>query len=263
MSLLCSRSFSQIWVENDVVYVTVRDSQNKTLPLKLDIYTPLQVQGEKRPVVILVHGGGFAMGDKQQKLYAKMAYRFAQENYVVVSVNYQLKNKNEPFSKVLLDRAVSDVNAAIRWIVKNKKNYNADVTKVLICGDSAGGALVVNTAFQDNPPVNFIGCIDLWGGLPDYGLPGNENWNEPIDKYLNLVGKSIPVCIIHGTADSIIPWQTSQNFAEKLKLNGNIPELHFLKDADHYPEERSEEFIELIVVYTGKILRFNSKIQDR
>ena len=254
LSLLYSTSYSQIRVENDVVYATVRDNQNKAIPLKLDIYAPVHVQEEKIPVVILVHGGGFAMGDKQQKLYVEMASRFARENYVVISVNYRLKSKQEPFSKALLDRAVSDVNAAIRWIVKNKKNYNADATRVLICGDSAGGALVVNTAFQEKPPANFIGCINLWGGLPDYGLPGNENWNEPIDKYLNLQGKSTPVCIIHGTADSVIPWQTSHNFAEKLKLNGNITELNFLKDAEHYPEERKEEFIDIMLKFMLKNL---------
>jgi acetyl esterase/lipase len=168
-------------------------------------------------------------------------------------VNYRLKSTKEPFSKFILDRAVSDVNSAIRWIVKNKKNYKADVTRILICGDSAGGALVVNTAFQDNPPVNFIGCIDLWGGLPDYGLPGKQNWNEPIDKYLNLKAKLIPVCIVHGTSDSVIPFQTSVNFDKQLKANGNKTELHLLKDADHYPEEKSEELIKLMFAFTNKL----------
>ena len=256
LSLLYSTSYSQIRVENDVVYATVRDNQNKAIPLKLDIYAPVHVQEEKIPVVILVHGGGFAMGDKQQKLYIEMAYRFARENYLVLSVNYRLKSKKEPFSKELLDRAVSDVNSAIRWIVKNKKKYNADVARVLICGDSAGGALVVNTVFQEKPPVNFIGCIDLWGGLPDYGLPGTENWDEPIDKYLNLKGKLMPVCIVHGTADSVIPYQTSLNFEKNLLRHDIRCEFHLLRDAGHYPEERSEEFIELIFAFADKIMSY-------
>lgn len=258
-SLICATSYSQIRVENDVVYATVRDNQKNKHLLELDIYAPVQVQQEERPVVILVHGGGFAMGDKQQKLYVEMAYRFARENYIVFSVNYRLKSKKEPFSKAILDRAVSDVNAAIRWIVKNKKRYNADVQRILIGGDSAGGGLVVNTTFQEDSPVNFIGCIDLWGGLPDYGLPGKDNWNEPIDKYLNLKGKSTPVCIVHGTADSVIPCQISINFAENLKANGNITELHFMKDAEHYPEERKEEFIPIMVEFMKKSIQTTRK----
>ena len=252
LSLLSSTSYSQVKVINDIIYATVSDQQYLNHQLKLDVYTSANPTSEKRPVLILVHGGGFAMGDKQQKLYVEMAYCFARENYVVFSVNYRLKSKKEPFSKELLDRAVSDVNAAIRWIIKNKKNYNADIQRVLIGGDSAGGSLVVNTTFQENPPVQFIGCINLWGGLPDYGLPGKENWNEPIDKYLNLKGKSTPVCIVHGTADSVIPYQTSINFAEKLKANGNITELHFLKDAEHYPEESKEEFMDIMLKFMQK-----------
>lgn len=248
LSLIYSTGYSQVKVINDIIYATVSDQQYQNHQLKLDVYAPANPTSEKNPVLILVHGGGFAMGDKQQKLYVEMAYRFARKNYVVVSVNYRLKSKNEPFSRFILDRAVSDINSAIRWIIKNSKTYNADIKKVLIGGDSAGGGLVVNTAFQEKPPVNFIGCIDLWGGLP-----GSGGWNEPIDKYLNVKGKQTSVCIVHGTADSVIPFQTSVNFAEKLKANGNVTELHLLKDADHYPEEKKEEFIKIMSDFLRKL----------
>jgi acetyl esterase/lipase len=253
-SFIFPASYSQVKVINDIIYATVSDQQFQEYQLKLDVYAPFNPSSEKKPVLILVHGGGFAMGDKQQKLYVEMAYRFAQKNFVVFTINYRLKSKKEPFSKFILDRAVSDVNSAIRWIVNNKKTYNTDINKVWIGGDSAGGGLVVNTTFQEEPPVEFIGCIDLWGGLPDYGLPGTENWNQPIDKYLNLKGKLTPVCIVHGTADAVIPFQTSVNFAEKLKTNGNSIELHFLKDAGHYPEKSKDEFIEIMMKFLQKTI---------
>jgi para-nitrobenzyl esterase len=83
LSLLCFTGHSQVKVVNDIVCAIVSDHQYLDYQLKLDVYSRLNKQSEKRPVVILVHGGGFAFGDKQQKLYVEMAYRFAQNNYVV------------------------------------------------------------------------------------------------------------------------------------------------------------------------------------
>lgn len=257
LSIFYSVSSSQVKVENDIVYTIVLDKLNQKQQLKLDFYSPVTSQYEKQPVIILVHGGGFALGDKQQKLYGKMATQFAQKGYVVFSVNYRLKPISEPFAKTVLDQAVNDVNLAIKWIIRNKRKYHLDVTKLFLCGDSAGGAIVVNTAFQENPPLEFAGCIDLWGGLPEGG-----SWDAPIDKFLILKDKTVPVCIVHGTKDSVIPIQTSLNFNKKLKEYGILCEFYAMKDAAHYPEARSEEFTERIFAFADRIVEYKSNNQN-
>lgn len=240
---------AQVVAENNIVYAQVLGRNAETIELKLDSYVSTVKSNHKKPVLLLVHGGGFAAGDKQQALYIKMATEFANKGYAVFSINYRLKGKKEPFTQLVLDNAVSDVNAAIKWLLNNRKKYGVNKRKILICGDSAGGGIVVNTAFQKQSPVKFVGCIDLWGGLP-----GNNLWDAPIDKFIDVQDKTTPVCIIHGTKDPVVPLQTSIDFFEKIRKNNPKTEFHILENAKHYPEERADEFIRIMMSFSDKLV---------
>lgn len=242
-------SFAQVNIENDLIYATASGKNDEAFELKLDSYSTPKHSSHKRPVLLLVHGGGFAGGDKRQALYIKIANIYAQKGYVVFSINYRLKGKKEPFTRAILNNAVSDVNSAIKWILSNQKKYSINKRRIIICGDSAGGGIVVNTAFQNNSPIKFAACINLWGGLPE-----NELWNAPIDKFINVENKDIPVCIIHGTKDSVIPLKTSSDFFKKIRKNNTKSEFHSLLNADHYPEERADDFLGIMISFSDKIL---------
>lgn len=242
---LNKRQDVNIW--SDIVYMNYINSSHDTVSLKLDIYKSTLNNSKLNPVLLFVHGGGFSVGDKKEDLYVKMAMAFANHGYVSVSINYTLKGEKEPYTRNILDRDISEVLKAMQWIKVNSSRYYIDTTRVIICGDSAGGGIVVNTSFNCKSRNQFIGCIDLWGGLP-----GGKGWEGPI--FNQNINKCVPpTCIIHGTNDSVVPFKTSQDLADHLASAGIYYELHPLEGADHFPENLSDKYMPLIISFAHKL----------
>jgi arylformamidase len=90
-------------------------------------------KGSNSPVLIWIHGGAFAYGDKEY-VQEKAEY-FTKKGYVFVSINYRLS------PKVVHPVHVQDVSDAIMWIHKNAIHYSADPNKIFLLGHSAGAHL--------------------------------------------------------------------------------------------------------------------------
>lgn len=115
--------------------------------LSLDIYT---VPGSKayRPVVIWIHGGAWAAGDKKNNMERKVPF-FQSEKYVFISINYRLSPlpyELENENKVQYPDHVTDVADAMAWVYKNIHEYGGDSTKIAIMGHSAGAHLAALVA---------------------------------------------------------------------------------------------------------------------
>jgi acetyl esterase/lipase len=237
---------TDIIVQKDIAYKKSVRVPNDTITLALDIYNRKAISNGKHPAIIFVHGGGFWEGDKQNDVYIKMARAFAVHGYIAISVNYRLKEKEAPYSKIVLDTCLSDVLAAVRWIHQNSERLGIDTSKILICGDSAGGAIVVNLSYDAVSDCYFAGCIDLWGGLP-----GSRGWDAPIYS-APFTKHTPPTCIIHGTSDQVIPYSTSTHLASELTAKGIYNELHPLQNADHYPVQLAAQFIPVMISFADK-----------
>ena len=147
------------------------NSQNKVaIPLKLDVYTPVN-ESVNRPLFVFIHGGGFKSGSKQQNAIRTIAEFYARRGWVFISIDYRvvvesqtvpvtysvgivpnewasvtatLLNNGNPISEE--DRAstnqmypaVRDAKAALRWIIANKDNYNINTGYITVGGASAG-----------------------------------------------------------------------------------------------------------------------------
>ncbi len=102
-------------------------------PLKARLYTP-EKSGEKRPLLVFFHGGGFVLGDLDTHDDACRALcRDARIH--VLSVEYRLAPEH-PFPA-----APNDAYSALLWAQDNADALGADVRRVAIGGDSAGGNL--------------------------------------------------------------------------------------------------------------------------
>ncbi len=222
-----------ILVESNLVYGSAVDYAGSNVSLTLDAYHVNGMQ-TNRPVVILIHGGGFGAGDKgytvaQGNFYPDMATAFATNGFVAFSINYRLWPSCPGGCPDEIGMAVADVMTALSWIRAHRTDYGVDATKVLIAGDSAGGGLAINTAYQSTNVNSFLGCIALWGGVPPYGTDVHP---------VNLVPTTTqtpPTCLIHGTADTVVPYAISVNLSSNLTAAGIYNELHPLAGYNHYP----------------------------
>ena len=78
-------------------------------PVPLDIYRP-QVTGAPYPVVILVHGGDFTLGSRQDPSTRRLAGLLSQAGIYVFSIDYRMAPAH-PFPA-----AVTDVQSIIQWV---------------------------------------------------------------------------------------------------------------------------------------------------
>jgi len=116
--------------------------------LYLNIWAPPE-DGRKKPVMVWIHGGGFATGSGASP--ATHGASFAREGDVVlVTINYRLG----PFGFLHLAGAaggeyadsanlgLQDQVAALRWVRENIAAFGGDPDRVTIFGESAGGRSV-------------------------------------------------------------------------------------------------------------------------
>jgi len=105
--------------------------------ISIDIYSPANLH-EQKPVILFIHGGGWRSGNRSMD--APMAIFFAQNGYVVATVEYRLS------PEALYPAAVFDIKTAIRWLRKNARKLTIDPEKIAIAGTSAGGQLAALVA---------------------------------------------------------------------------------------------------------------------
>ncbi len=109
-----------------------------TDPLQqLDVYLPTARSSQQRPILVLVHGGGWRMGDKSHRAVVKqkVAYWRDQRGFVVVSINYRLL-------PTPVDAQLRDVAQALRYVQQHAVNWGADAQQLILMGHSAGAHLV-------------------------------------------------------------------------------------------------------------------------
>ncbi len=105
-----------------------------------DLYVP--DTAERAPLLVLVHGGGFAFNDSQSR-QAQFMYRYFRDHgFACASVNYRLSGE-APYPA-----ACEDVKAAVRFLAHNADSYGYDAQRIAIWGESAGGYLACMTALS-------------------------------------------------------------------------------------------------------------------
>ncbi len=116
---------------NDVEYIPdiPYKSQDGT-DLAMDIYRPAISDGHPYPVVLMVHGGGFLMGDRHMEM--GICRHFAQAGFLSVSLEYRV------FPKVDVTGAVLDLAGGMEHIGRTASDYGGDVGHIYLSAESAG-----------------------------------------------------------------------------------------------------------------------------
>ncbi|KAG8368338.1 hypothetical protein BUALT_Bualt15G0035200 [Buddleja alternifolia] len=141
------------------------------------LYLPANATPAKKlPVLVYFHGGGFVIESAFSPLYHKHLNLFVDEaNVVAVSVNYRLAPEHP------LPILYEDSWLALKWVGSGQEEWikdYADLDRVYLCGDSAGGNIAHHMAIRvgsENPiGINlrgvFLNCPFFWGVDP----VGNE-----------------------------------------------------------------------------------------
>ncbi|ONG50483.1 lipase [Pseudoroseomonas deserti] len=114
-------------------------------PLAARVYIPAeppragQPARPLMPLIVYYHGGGFVIGSLDA--YDASARALAMESQaVVIAVHYRQAPENK------FPAAHEDAYVAYRWALQNAAQFGADLTRVAVVGESAGGNLAINVA---------------------------------------------------------------------------------------------------------------------
>jgi len=270
----------------DLPYASLSASQ------KLDIYLPAEGSGSF-PVILYIHGGGFAIGDKRD-IHVLAFLKGLERGYAVVSVNYRLSGE------AIFPAGLKDIKSSIRWIRANSQKYQLDGTRIAACGGSSGGnyaAMVCLTAnvteFDDftmgNPGVqcNVQAAVD-WFGPTDFlkmdeqlaengfGPSDHGEAESPESRYLGAKLSEVPlkvalanpmtyihkhmppILIQHGRLDTMVPVQQSIMFVEKLEkyVSHDRFEFDIIEGAGHGdPLFETDENMDRVFSFLDKHLK--------
>ncbi len=145
--------------------------------LILNVWTPSVDSAAKLPVMVWIHGGGFASGSANS-LYD--ATRFARRDAVCVVIQYRLGALGFLHGSGLFangvcedNRAFLDQLCALRWVQENIAHFGGDASRVTIFGQSAGAFAVYQLAASPQAAGLFKRVIAL-GGMAGTCAPADE-----------------------------------------------------------------------------------------
>ncbi|MBE3109907.1 MAG: carboxylesterase family protein [Acidobacteria bacterium] len=117
--------------------------------LTLNIHTPARAAGDRLPVMVWIHGGGFQAGAGAEPRHDGLA--FARKGIVVVTINYRLgvfgffvhpELTRESGRHASGNYGMLDQVAALRWVRENIAAFGGNPRNVTIFGESAGSFAV-------------------------------------------------------------------------------------------------------------------------
>lgn len=245
LSLLSSLStmMTQLMGQGRTVYLYESETDMAPIDLHMDIYTPKGDTEKKRAAVLVMHGGAFAAGSKDDMEQQSVTYcdSLAARGFVAIAVQYRLGITASLEEKVLaidslnfsrtVYRGIQDVRAAVRYVRSKASDLGIDKDRIYLLGNSAGAILALENIYMDKPsevPAVAHDAPDL-GELDNYGVQGvNPQANAAVALWGGVHDPSIigntdsPVLLVHGTADSTVLFKTGRplgNLANTLGVN--------------------------------------------
>ncbi len=246
-------------------------SQKKSTPLKglhvdipiakidgvqmsINIAFPEKMSLAPRPVLMLIHGGGFISGDKSSK--NKQIMKLSTIGFVSASAMYRLSPDYR------FPAAIEDIKLAIRFLKANAAKYHIDPDRIIVSGSSAGSYLAVmagvtgnsNTFSDHGLYTNYDSSVHAVTSqsapigdftLPEYAksllvtrlLPANYT---DLKTTLSLMSPATyldvndpPFFLSHGDKDPVVPVEMSREFVNELKKINHSFEYHEVKGGTH------------------------------
>ena len=134
---------------------------------RFDVYAPPDAKGA--PVIFMVHGGGWAYGDKSARgVTTNKVKRWVPRGFIVISTNYRLLPKADPVEQA------RDVARAIAVAQQRAQSWGGDPAKFILMGHSAGAHLVTlldaSPSLASGLPITpWLGVVSIESGALDVG----------------------------------------------------------------------------------------------
>lgn len=263
----------------DIAYAQVEGVDPHSL--SLDLYVP--AGAENAPVMLYVHGGGWAKGDKSA-VWRKPEL-FCGSGWLFASANYRFVPQVTPAEQV------RDVARAIVWLHSHAAEYGGDPERIYLMGHSAGAHLVALVSTWPAPleeaglslralsgtVVVDTGTLDLETHMPRIG--GRDPWHAAFGEDPVFWREMSPPA--HVAPDTGIPptlvlvqgtearAALSRRFTDALVACGVQAQMQYLAEHDHgsinasigAPGDPTTEAVVAFLTGLGETLRTDATAQ--
>ena len=244
------------------IFPNIIYSTASSVDLKLDVYMPKN-RPAPVPALLLFHGGGWVAGVKERNVMQLLPW--LSMGWVVINVEYRLA-KN-----ALAPAAVEDGRCALRWVVRNAKQFNIDTERIVLTGGSAGGHMALITGLLPrgsmfdlacpndenvrwnaaDEPVVRVAAIVNWYGITDVAdllegpnakhyaiewfgsLPNRTELARQVSPLTYVRADQPPVLTIHGDQDHVVPYDQAKRLHAALDKAGVRNEFITVPGAGH------------------------------
>lgn len=238
---------SAVQSKRDIVY-----RSTATGPLHLDLHRPQATKGKRAPVLVVIHGGAWARGERPKGWTGHR--RFVEAGFAVVSMQYRLSGQAQA------PAAVEDVRCVMGWIARSAAREGLDPTRIVLMGTSAGAHLALMAASVDKAEgldpkecgpapraaavIDFYGPTDLRAGsLGAWTSPSIGKWVGEGEAGAAMAARMSPITrvragrppvfIVHGDADPVVPLAASTALKAALDRAKVLAELHIVPGGVH------------------------------
>lgn len=260
-------------VTQNIGYCETGQDPNQTL----DLIVPWEVQLSDDvyrtfPLIVFVQGSGWQVGDNGFELI--QLAELAKQGYIIAMIRHRNAFEGNPFPAYL-----TDVKTAIRFLRAHAEKYAIDTSHVIGLGTSSGGnaiqlvGLTANDArYKTTDYEDYSDGVDLviscFGVSDVVAIQHQEAFIEVTQKLANpkfpktleqmspvyqvYPGKNYPpFLLLHGSHDTLVPYQQMPEMAAQLENNGYEVETVTVTGADHESDfwstavwQKIEDFIE-------------------
>lgn len=225
---------------------------------KMDIYLPADRSSTTTKVLIFIHGGAWADGDKADADHAPLIDSLKRRlpDWAIFNVNYRLAGLDGLSIKNKFPAQEEDIKKAVQYIFDKQQTFIIS-SKWVLAGASAGAHLALLQGYKNNNinnsinPITPKAIVDLFGPNDMTAL-----YNSSDEAYLirllmggtpvqnktlyhdsspinYITAQSPPTIIFHGGQDDVVPKEQSFTLRDKLNSVGVKNQLVFYESQVH------------------------------
>ncbi len=224
------------------VYHNLVYGQAEGQNLLLDAYIP---DGGPHPAVVVIHGGGWAHGKKEELNFE--GAHLSEAGFAAFVIDYRMA---PPGGRWHAPVALADSRTAVVWVRDHAEAYRVDPLRVAALGNSAGANLAMMLGTTGTPGSDRVDAVVEYSGqseLLKLSTPHTiyaatnylgcastdcpENWaaNSPID---HVDSQTVPMLLVNSTHE-LMPLNQATGMATKLQELGLPHELIVLRGDKH------------------------------
>lgn len=208
--------------------------------LRLHVFSPGSPNTiARRPAIVFFFGGGWTQGSVTQ--FVPQATHLAQRGMVAIVADYRVFGRHGTSAF----EAMADAKSAVRWVRAHSAELGVDSNRIAAGGGSSGGHIALSAAVFDtfdeagedktvsskpNALVLFNPVVDT--GTRAAGRPFGDRGRDG-SPFHHLGAGLPPTLILHGKADTSVPYADVDRFSTEARMRGNQCQLVGYEGATH------------------------------